>query len=168
MCISGPDSGYKITSVLSLTEIILLDAFLVHIISLFDFYACINDRNKPDMILLQVLYVLREITELLIYRKIFIVIHIVNIHINHIYRNMIFPVFFCHRNKILRRFISPAALPEAKREFRCNIASANHLPKLLCNIVWIFACDNIQIKICPVTEDMKLVRSCVTDIKGEC
>ena len=36
------------------------------------------------MILLQVLYVLREITELLIYRKIFIVIHIVNIHINHI------------------------------------------------------------------------------------
>ena len=168
MCISGPDSGYEITSILSLTEIILLDPFLVYIISFFDFYACINDRNKPDMILLQILYILRKITELLIYRKIFIVIHIVNIHINHIDRNMIFPVFFCHRDKILRRFISPAALPESKREFRRNIASANHLPKLLCNIVWISACDNIQIKICPVTEDMKLVRSCVTDIKGKC
>ena len=167
MCISRPDSGYKITSILSLTEIILLDSFLVYIISFFDFYTCINDWNKPDMILLQVLYILRKITELIIYRKIFIVIHIVNIHINHIYRNMIFPVFFCHRNKILRRFISPAALPESKRKFRCNIASANHLPKLLCNIVWIFACDNIQIEICPVTEDMKLIRSCVTDIKGE-
>ena len=81
---------------------------------------------------------------------------------------MIFPVFFCHRDKILRRFISPAALPESKREFRRNIASANHLSKLLCNIVWIFACDNIQIKIRPFTEDMKLVRSCVTDIKGKC
>ena len=60
MCISGPDSGYKITSVLSLTEIILLDPFLIYNITIYDFYTCINNRNKPDVIFLQVLYILRE------------------------------------------------------------------------------------------------------------
>ena len=70
--------------------------------------------------------------------EIFVVFHVIDIHVYHIDRNIVFTISVSSFSEVVSSCISPAALTET-----------NH----------------IQIKICILTGDLYLGRECVTDIK---
>ena len=145
MGIAGPHSGDKIASVFSLAEITAPHAFFVDRISFLDLYARVNDRDETDMLLFHLADKIREILKFTAQRKILIRIHIIDIHVNHIKGNMVFPMTCRYPAEVFFCFILPAALSEAKCEFRRDIAPADHAAELLYNIIRRIPADNVQV-----------------------
>ena len=165
MCVSRPYSCNKITSVLSFTEIIVCYAFFIHIISFFDLHSRINNRDQAYIFFFQLFYIFRKITKCFIYRKVFIMIHIIDIHVYHVDWNMILPVFLHNISKIFRCLITPTALSKTESKLWSNITFSYHLSELFYNIIYTFACDHIKIQICFIAENMKFIHLSISDIK---
>ena len=165
MSISRPYGGCKITAVPALAEIAVFHTFLIYIISLFDFYSCVNNRDKADMTVFHFLYKRGKVFKIFIYCEIFIGIHIVDIHIDHIQRKMTSAVPFRDFFKVLPGLIAPAALAEAKCEFRRNIAPSDDVTELFYDIAGRVPVDNIQIQICILTGNIYHILLCIPDVK---
>ena len=111
MRVTRPYYCRKITAVLTFTEIIVFYAFLIHRVALFHLDSGINDRYKANPLLFHPLYKIRKIRKLLfIEREVLIILHIVNVHINHIQWNLIFAITLRYILKIFSCLIAPAAL----------------------------------------------------------
>ena len=166
MCIPRPYRCHKITAVLALTKIPVFHAFLIDLIPLLYLHSRINNRNQSQMILLHPLHKLREIRKILrMQRKILIILHIVNIHIDHIYRDMILTIPLCYLIKVLLSRILPATLPIPKRKFRRNITPPDHLTKLPYNLIRTLSLDHIQIQIRLLTTNLQRIHPRISNIK---
>src|SRR5699024_5824778 len=130
---SRPHCGNKITAVFSLAEITVFYALLIDVISFFNFYPRVNNRNKADMLVFHFLYKRRKVFKITVHGEIFVRVHIVDIHIDHIQRKVAAAVALRDFFEILPGFIAPAALSEAEREFWRNIASADDVTELFYN-----------------------------------
>ena len=147
MSVTRPNCRHKVSAVLSLTEIAVFYAFLIYIVAFLDLHPCVNDRYKADMLLLHPLYKIRKIFKFTADSKILAGIHIVDIHIDHVQRQVIFPVALRHPLKVFRGLIAPAALPETKSKFWRNIALPDYPAELLYNIIRRISADNVQIQV---------------------
>ena len=111
---------------------------------------------------------IREIREILrIQSKVLIGIHIIDVHVDHIQRDVILTIAGCHLAKILLGGISPSALSETKCKFRGNIAASDHMAKLLYNIIGRFTFNHIHIQICICACHFQGVHSGISNIKGQ-
>ena len=63
------------------------------------------------------------------------ILHIVDVHVDHIQRDLVFTITVRYFAEILLRLVTPTALSEAEGVFRRNVASADDLPELLYNII---------------------------------
>ena len=150
-----PYSGNEITSVFTFAEVVFLNAFFINIIASFYLDTCIDDRDKVDTFFFHFIDIGFEVREVfLIDCEIFVVFHIIDIHVYHIDRNIVFTISVSCFSEIVSSCISPAALTETKCEFRRNIASSDDFTELFYNIVRSFALDYIQIKVCILTGDL--------------
>ena len=166
MRITRPYCCRKITAVLTFTEIIVFHAFLIHRIALFHLDSGINDRYKANSLLFHPLHKIRKIRKLLfIEREVLIILHIVNVHINHIQWNLIFAITLRYILKILSCLIAPAALTQSKRKFRRNIASSDQLTELFYDVIRVLSLNDIQIQVCRLTAHLHRVFSCISNIK---
>ena len=89
----------------------------------------------------------REIIKFIIYSEVFVGIHIIDVHIDHIQRNVILAVAL--RDLFKSSFVLyPQRLwAEAKRKFRRDIAVPDHAAELFYDIIRSIPVDNIQRKV---------------------
>ena len=80
---------------------------------------------------------------------------------------MILPVILSHGPEVILRLIAPAALPEAERKFRRDIAAADDLPELLYDVISGFPFNDIQGQIGIFTGDAHRILAGITDVKGQ-
>ncbi len=166
MGIPGPNRRHEFTAVLPFAEIPLFHAFLIHRISFFYLHAGVDNRDQTNPLSAHLLYKRRKVREiLLIYGKVLIILHIVNIQINHVDWDIILPVSFRDFHEIFLRLISPTALPEPKPELRRDVASANHLTELLHNVIRRLPFNQIQVQIRRFTAHLQEIRPCIADVK---
>ena len=167
MSISRPDCRHKVASVLSLAEVAVFYPFFVDIVSVLDLYACVDDRNEADMLVFHFLDKCRKIFETIVYGKVFVGIHVIDIHIDHIQRNMVLAVALCDLFKIFFCLVAPAALAVAECEFRRDIAVADHAAELFYDIVRRVPVDDVQCKVCVRAGDFQRVHAGIADVKCE-
>ena len=142
-----PHAAYKLGSVLFFTEIAFFHSLLIDLIAFLDLDAGVNNGNQMNILLLHLLYKLREIRELVfIYRKILEPLHVVDIHIHAVQGHLIVPVLPNHPADILRVLIAPPALSVSHGPFRRNIASSYGVAKLLYHLPQVISLQNIKSK----------------------
>ena len=150
-----PYSGNEITSVFTFAEVVLLNAFFINIIASFYLDTCIDDRDKVDTFFFHFIDIGLKVREVfLIDCEIFVVFHVIDIHVYHIDWNIVFTISVSSFSEVVSSCISPAALTETKCEFRRDIASSNDFTELFYDIVRSFTLDHIQIKVCILTGDL--------------
>ena len=168
MGISRPYSCNEITVVFSFTEIIVFYTFFVDLIAFFHLDPGINDWDQTNLLVFHFLYKFRKIRKIfLIDCEVFKVLHIVNIHVDHVDRDMILTISFCHRTEVFFCCITPAALPKTKSELWRNVAAADHMAELFYDVVSIFSLDHIDIQIRIFTGYFKGVHSGIPYIEGQ-
>ena len=146
MGISWPYCCNKICAIFFFTKVIVFNAFFIYRISFFYFYTCVYNGNQSVIILLHFFYKFIKITKILFIKcKIFKIFHIINIHIYHINRNMMFSVFPCDFSIIFFCFIPPSTLCKTKCKFWRNVTSSYELSELFYNIISAFAIYYIEI-----------------------
>ena len=107
----------------------------------------------------------RKIIKVFAQSKIFIGIHVIDIHIDHIQRDMILAIAFCHFSEVFFCLVSPAALTETKSEFRRDIAPAGQMAELLYYIIRRAPGYHIEIKVGVFAGYGQSILSRVPDIK---
>ena len=168
MSVSRPYGCHEIASVLPLAEVSFFHTFLVNIVAAFHFYTGINNGDQTKLLVFHLFYKIREIREILrIQSKVLIGIHIINVHVDHIQRDVILTIAGCHLAKILLGAISPSALPKAKCKLRRNIAASDHMTELLYNVISRLTHDHIHIQICICTCHLQGIHSGVPNVKGQ-
>ena len=168
MGISRPYSCNKITSVFSFTEVVIFYTFLVNLVAFFHLDTGINDRDQAKLLVFHFLYKFREIRKVFfIDCEVFKVLHIINIHVDHVNRDMILAISFCHCTEVFFCCITPAALSKTESELRRNVAAADHTTELFYDVVSIFSFDDIDIQICIFAGYLECVHSGISNIKGQ-
>ena len=161
-----PDSTDKVATLGILTEIIVLYAFFIDIIAVFDFYASVNNRNKVNALFFHVCGKFFQIREAFgINGKIFVPFHIINIQINAVQWNASILILFCDCANIFFGLIAPAALTISECPERRNIASANHFPELLDDVLFAFACDDINRQVIGSSMNLHYAPLGIADVK---
>ena len=156
----------KIASVFSFAEITLFLSLFINVIPVFHLHSCVDNGNKMYLPGFHFIHKGFEVREFfLIHRKIHIVVHVVDIHIEHVHGNVIVPVFLYHIPEIIRSFVTPAALSETESEFRRDIAYADDLPELLHDIIRALPVYHIEIQIRVPAADFQFILSGIADIK---
>ena len=136
MRIPRPHSRYEVASVFTPAEVAVLDAFLVHIVAFLHLDARVDDGNQPDILIFHFLNKFRKVREIFFVQcKILEILHIVDIHVDHVQRNIIFPISLHYMAEIILRLITPSALAKTKSISRRDIASADDLPELLYDVI---------------------------------
>ena len=126
-----PYCGGKIAAVLPLAEISAGLSLFINGISVLNFYTGVDNRDKMDLAGFHVLYKSLKVRKVLgIYCKVFVIFHVVNVHIDHIQGNVAAAVSFHYVFKIFFCFISPAALTKAKGKFWRYITAPYDFAKL--------------------------------------
>ena len=167
MGISRPDCRHEVASVFPLAEPTVFHPFFVDVVSVLDLYACVDDRDEADMLVFHFPDKCRKIFELIIQGKVFVGIHVINVHIDHIQRNVILAVALCDLFKIFLCLVAPAALTVAECEFRRDIAVADHAAELFYDIVRRVPVDDVQCKVCVRAGDFQRVHAGIADVKCE-
>ena len=168
MGVSRPYSRNEITTVFSFAEVIVFYTFFVNFVAFFHLDTSINDRDQAKFLVFHFLYKFREIREVfLINCKVLKILHVVNIHVDHVDRDMILAISFCHCTEVFFCCITPAALSKTESELRRNVAAADHTTELFYDVVSIFSFDDIDIQICIFAGYLECVHSGISNIKGQ-
>ena len=165
---AGPHCRHEIASVRALAEIAVLHTFFIYVIAVLNLDARVDDRDEPDVFVLHLLHKIRKISaEAFPQGEVLVGIHIVNIHIDHIQRDMVFSVSCCDPAEILLRLVSPPALSKAERKLRRDVAAADDTAELPDDIIGRIAVDDIQVQVCALAENLQSIHSRIADVKGQ-
>ena len=163
-----PHPGYKGSAVLIRAEVAVFHALLVHIISLFDFDACVNDGNKADALRFHLGGKIRKMREALrIHRKVFVALHIINVQNHGVQRHLIGAVISHHLADLVFVHIAPAALGVAKSPFGRNITAPHQLAELVHDIGQALALNDVEIVVFLSHRDPQDVQVGVAAVKGD-
>ena len=163
-----PYSSFEVGTILTAAEVAFFTALFVNVITLFDFHTGIDDRNEMDLFFFHILYKALEIREtFFIYGEVLVILHVVNIHVNHIERHMVFAVFFHYRAEIILCFVAPAALTVTESKLRSNVAASDNATELLYDIKIGITGDHVNVEICVFAGNGHRIGSCVADIETQ-
>jgi len=168
MGVSRPYSRNEITAVFSLAEVVVFYTFLINLVAFFHLDTCINDRDQAKFLVFHFLYKFREIREVfLIDCEVLKILHVVNIHVDHVDRDMILTISFCHRTEIFFCCITPAALSKTKGKLWRNVTASDHMAELFYDVVSILTFNHIDIQICIFAGHFEGIHSGIPNIKGQ-
>ena len=166
MGIPRPNRRHEVAAVLTLAEVAVLHALLVHVVAVLNLDARVDDGDEPKVFVLHFLYKFREIREIFFIQcEILKILHIVDIHVDHIQRDVIFPIAVRDLSEILLGLVAPPALSETKGEFRRDVASADDLPELLYDVVGRAAVDHEQVQTAFGAGHLQRIHPGISDVK---
>ena len=166
--LAGPYTDDKVLAILILTEIPLFFSFLIDIIAILFLHTAVYDRNQVNVLLLHFLYQIFEICKgIPVNGKVLVPLHIVNIQINTVDRDISLFIFCCNLSDFICGIVAPAALSITKRPAGCNIASSDQLTEFLYHIRIGCSFDQIKLIISILHGDTEFIDICITGIKGD-
>jgi len=134
--VARPHAAGKVRAVFLLAEESFCFSFIADWISFFNLYARIDYRHKPHVLCLHFRDEWFECRKFFFaYGEVLEVVHVVNVKVHCVERNVAFTVFFYYGTYIVFRAVAPAALLVAECPERCNITSAHQRPELRHNVV---------------------------------
>ena len=126
--LSGPDGRHKGGTVLFFAKAVLLQPFPAGGVLRVDPDACVDDGHQPDAVgfqLVRELFQVRE--EAFIQGKVCIILHVVDVHADHIQRQAVSAVLAGNLPHVGFVLVAPAALGQAERPFGRDVAAADEL-----------------------------------------
>ena len=113
-----------------------------------DAHTRIDDGHQPDARCLQFGAQGGKVREaLLVYGKIRVVLHVIDVHADHIQRQIVLFVLAGHLPHVLSGLVAKAALCQTKGPLGRDIAAADELPELAADIVQVVAGDDVKLMI---------------------
>ena len=143
--LAGPHRRHKGRAVGFGAEVTVCKALGTDGVCRVDAHTCIDDGHQPDALCLQFGAQGGKVREaLFVYGKIRVVLHIIDVHADHIQRQIVLFVLTGHLPHILSGFIAKAALCQTKGPLGRDIAAADELPELAADIVQVAAGDDVE------------------------
>ena len=121
-----------------------------------------------DVLIFHFLIKISKIREsFVIQSEILVALHIVDIEVNAVQRDLKFAVFFYHVPDLVLGHIAPAALAVTEGPFGNHEASADELAELVDDILDIASGDDIDIQIPVRSGDFQFAVTGISDVEGE-
>ena len=144
--LAGPDRGHKGGAVGLFAEVILGKALLAGLVLFVDAHARVNDGHQTDALGLEVVGELFQVGEaLFVHGKIGVALHVVDVHADHVQRQVVGLVLLCHRADVGFGLVAEAALGQTKGPFRRDVAAADEGAELPAQGVLVPAGKQIQL-----------------------
>ena len=119
--------------------------------------ACVDDGNEPDALGFQVGGKFAEVGEAgLVDGEISVGLHVINIHAVHVQRQTVGLVLRGHLPDVGLGLVAEAALGQTERPLGRDIAGADEMPELLCDLCRCRGCDEAE----------RIVRLCRGEAEG--
>ena len=163
-----PHGGREQAAVGVAAEIPLFDAFLVHGVAVLHLDAGVDDGHQVDVLALHLGHKRREIGEVFaVDRKVLVVLHVVDVHVQHVQRHMGVAVFFCYRAEIFWRLVAPAALAVTEREFGRDVAAPDDAAELPHDVIRRPTVDDIEVEVGAFAINVQRVLPRVADVERQ-
>ena len=130
-----------------------------------DAYAGIDDGHQPDALRFQVGGELCKVRKpFLVYGEIGIVLHILDVHTDHIQRQVVLLVLACNLPHVLLGLVAPAALCQTECPLGWDIAAADEGAELLADCILVPAGEEIQIIVGSLGVEREKIVAGITDV----
>ena len=144
--LAGPDCRHKGGPIGLCAEVSFFQPFGAGGVVGVDTHAGIDDGHQPDALRFQVGGELCKVRKpFLVYGKIGIVLHVVDVHADHIQRQVVLLVLACNLPHVLLSLVAPAALCQTECPLGWDIAAADEGAELLADRILVPAGEEIQI-----------------------
>ena len=144
--LAGPDCRHKGGPIGLFAEVSFFQPFGAGGVVGVDAHAGIDDGHQPDALRFQVGGELRKVRKpFLVYGKIGIVLHILDVHTDHVQRQVVLLVLACNFPHVLLGLVAPAALCQTECPLGWDIAAADEGAELLADRILVPAGEEIQI-----------------------
>ena len=144
--LAGPHRRYEGGAVGFGAEVTVCKALGTDGVFRVDAHTRIDDGHQPDALCLQFGAQGSKVREaLFVYSKIRVVLHIIDVHADHIQRQIVLFVLTGHLPHVLRGFVAKAALRQTKGPLGRDIAAADELPELAADIVQVVAGNDVKL-----------------------
>ena len=121
-----------------------------------------------DVLIFHFLIKISKIREsFVIQSEILVALHIVDIEVNAVQRDLKFAVFFYHVPDLVLGHIAPAALAVTEGPFGNHEASADELAELVNDILYIGAGNDIDVEVPVGSGDFQFAVTGISDVEGE-
>ena len=167
MAFAGPYPHHEIVSILILAEKTVFYPFFIDIIAILYLDAAVYNGNQMNSLLFHILNKLFKIGKgLPVNGKVLVPFHIIDVKVNAVQGNMVFPVPGGNLPYLRRRCIAPPALPESESPFGRKIARANQLTEPGYDVIRRASVNEIQLIIPVLQGDFQLAAVRISDIKN--
>ena len=165
--LTGPYSNNKVFPVFILAKVAVRLTFFVDVIAIFLFYTTINNGNEMNVFLPHLFDKLFKISEAVpVNRKVLIPLHIINVQIDTVDRDVMFFIFGCYLTHFLCRVIAPTTLPITKCPAGSNIASSDQFTELVHHILVGRCLNQINFIVLLFHGNTEIIDVGVTNIEG--
>ena len=143
---AGPHRRHKGGAVLFFAEVALCKALGTDGAFRVDAHARIDDGHQPDALRFHLCTQGGKVREALpVHRKIGVVLHVIDVHADHIQRQIVLFVLAGHLAHILGGLVAKAALCQTKGPLGREIAAADQLPELAADVVQVVAGNEVKL-----------------------
>ena len=144
--LAGPDCRHKGSSVGLFAEVSLFQPLSASGVVGVNAHAGIDDGHQPDALRFQVCGELCKVWKtFLVYGEIGIVLHILDVHTDHVQRQVVLLVLACNLPHVLLSLVAPAALCQTECPPGRDVAAADEGAELLADRILVPAGEEIQI-----------------------
>ena len=144
--LAGPHRRHKGRAVGFGAEVTVCKALGTDGVCRVDAHTRIDDGHQPDALCLQFSAQGGKVREaLLVYGEIRVILHIIDVHADHVQRQIVLFVLTGHLPHVLSGFVAKAALCQTKGPLGRDIAAADELPELAADIVRVVAGDDVKL-----------------------
>lgn len=166
MGIPRPDRRHKVAAVRALAEVPLLHALVVNIVALLHLDSRIDDRYQVDAPVLHFRHEGGEIGKLLsIDGEVLVVVHVVNVQIQHIQGQAVLPVAVHYAAEVRTGLVPPPALAEAEGEFRGDVAGPDEPAELPDDVIGALPRYNVQVQIRPLAGNGQRIHAGIAHVE---
>ena len=143
---AGPHGCHEGRAVFFFAEITLFQPFGAGGLLGVDTHTCINDGHQPDALGFQLGSQRSQIRKaLFVDGEVGVILHVVDVHADHIQRQIVLFVLACHLPHILGGLVAPAALLQAEGPFGRDVTAADQLAELVGNVVQVCASEDVKL-----------------------
>ena len=162
---SGPDGGHKRRAVSFFAEITLGQPFLTGRLIRVDADSGINDGDEPDALFFEVIRKLFQVREAVaVDGEIGVALHVIDVHADHIQGQIVLAVLLCDCADVSFGLVAPAALRQAKRPLRRDVAAPDEGAELPAESVFVPAGEKIEIVVRRLDAEGEQVVAGVADV----
>ena len=163
--LAGPDCRHKGSSVGLFAEVSLFQPLSASGVVGVNAHAGIDDGHQPDALRFQVCGELCKVWKtFLVYGEIGIVLHILDVHTDHVQRQVVLLVLACNFPYVLLSLVAPAALCQTECPPGRDVAAADEGTELPADLIFVPAGEEIQIVVWGLGVEREKIVAGITDV----